>query len=711
MSLSGGTIDRPAGSGEAGGTFAPPALPRPRHRALGQAGPVAGWRTAVQRALEERRLFVLLPFAMIVGLIASLQGSASAAPATLAAGAVVVGLAIPLLRRSTIGLRLAVLAAAGWAGYCLLPIHGVLFGTTMLPRPAYGVFEMRVDEILSEADTGQRVIVSAITPTGQTRAVPIRRARIVVPLGLELAPGDTIRGPVRFYEVPGPVVPGGFDTQFHAYFDGVGAYGNATQKPVVLARGDPASPAHVIDNVRRTIAGRIGSALTQPAAGIAVALITGDQSGVTDDAREVMATSGLAHVLSVSGLHLTIVAGGVFVALRMFLSQFEGLSRIVSAKHIAAAGGIIAALLYFAISGGNVAALRATVMILLVLGAVLFGRRALTMRNVAIAGIFVIASDPASVFRPSFQLSFAAVVALIGTWELAKQNEGRDRGLAEQALGYFVGIAVTSLVAGAATLPFSVYHFQQTSPLGVLGNLASLPLVGFVMMPAAVLAALAMPLGIEGPFLSAMGWSIDRMLDIARVISSWSGGIDASPLLTPAALILALLALAWFAFWPGWRRLIGPILLIPAIAIIALDQPPDVLVADTTQATAMRLGEDLVVVAGKPESFAVDVWRETYGELMQAGAISCDSIACVATSARGFSVAIIRDPAGFYEECEADLVIARIDAPSSCGAGTIIDAEALDAGGVHWLRWDEGRGAFEVRPAIVDAARPWRIAR
>src|SRR5690606_6701524 len=159
------------------------------------------------------------------------------------------------------------------------------------------------------------------------------------------------------------------------------------------------------------------------------ALITGDQSAVVDDARETLATAGLAHVLSVSGLHLTVVAGGIFAALRLMLSLFTGLGRFVSVKRVAAAGGILAALLYFAISGGNVAALRATIMIVLVFGAVIVGRRALTMRNVAIAALIVLLTDPASAFRPSFQLSFAAVVALIGAWELARGREGRERNL------------------------------------------------------------------------------------------------------------------------------------------------------------------------------------------------------------------------------------------------------------------------------------------
>jgi len=363
---------------------------------------------------------------------------------------------------------------------------------------------------------------------------------------------------------------------------------------------------------------------------------------------------------------------------------------------------------YFAISGGNVAALRATVMIVLVFGAIIAGRRALTMRNVAIAGLVVIATDPASVLRPSFQLSFAAVVALIGAWELARGREGRERGLWAQFLSYFIGIGATSLVAGAATLLFSIYHFQQTSPLSVLGNLLSLPLVGFVMMPAAVFGALAMPFGLEGPFLLAMGWSIDRMLDLAGLVTSLSGGIDASPLLRPGALIMGLAALAWFAFLPSWHRLIGPALLLPGVVLFGLDRPPDVLVADSTQATALRLDDGLALIAGKADSFAVNVWRETYGEPFAATRVACDSLACVADSPRGFSVAIVSDPAGFYEECGADLVIARRRAPQYCRADTVIDRDDLLTGGVHWLAWNDSMRTFEVRAAIPDRDRPWR---
>ncbi len=356
-----------------------PASLMPKAKPRGLVASLAG-------ALEERRLFILLPFAMIAGLIASVELPTEPHPAALAGGAAVVGIGLLLSLRSLALVRVISLIAAFWTGLCLLPIHGAFWGTQMLVRPAYGIYQARVDEILSETATEKRVILSQIAPAGGDRALPIRRARVLVKAGPDLSPGDVIAGPFRFSPVPGPVYPGGFDTQFHAYFDGIGAYGNSTQAPAIVSSGSETAPEHVVDAIRRGISARIDATLPQPSAGIARAIINGDQSAVTDEARETMATAGIAHVLSVSGLHLTIVAGGVFWVVRLLLSGFDGLATRISVKRVAAVAGIASALFYFAISGGNVAAFRSTLMILLVFGAVLFGRRALTMRNVAIAG-------------------------------------------------------------------------------------------------------------------------------------------------------------------------------------------------------------------------------------------------------------------------------------------------------------------------------------
>ena len=162
---------------------------------------------------------------------------------------VAIGLAVSL--KSLASMRVMAALAAAWIGFCLLPIHGALFGTEMLIRPAYGTYQARVDEILSETQSEKRVILSAIAPLGDSRALPIRRARVLVRSGPDLSPGDVIEGPFRFAPVPGPIYPGGFDTQFHAYFDGIGSYGNSTQPPAIVRAGSETTPEHMVDAVRR----------------------------------------------------------------------------------------------------------------------------------------------------------------------------------------------------------------------------------------------------------------------------------------------------------------------------------------------------------------------------------------------------------------------------------------------------------------------------
>lgn len=665
----------------------------------------------VFKDLDARRLFVLLPFAVIAGLIVYVAGESEPAPWAVAATGIVLATGLVLARQTLRRRSILMLLLATWSGIALGMAHGWLLGDPrMLAQPAYGSFRAVVDEVIASADAEQRVVISAIEAMEGSRPVTIRRARILVKAGPPLAPGDSIAGAIRFYPVPGPVLPGGYDTQFHSYFDGIGAFGNATSALVVTPPAE-ADFGRSVAAVRQAIGARIDRNIGGEANGIARSMMIGDQSRISDEVREAMAESGLAHIYSISGLHLSLVAIGMLTALRYLLVLLPGLPRWLSIKKLAAIGALVAACGYLLLAGGasNVPAFRSTLMIGLILGAVLAGRRALTMRNVAIAALVIIAMDPASVFRPSFQLSFAAVVALIGAYEWVRGEGDRPGGIWGWLRGLVIGTALTSLVAGLATLLFSAYHFQQTAPLGLLANLMSLILIAPIMA-AIVVSTLLMPLGWEGPFLGALGALLEALIAIARLVTAWSEGLTLHPLLTPLALLLGLAALAWFAVLRSWHRLIGPALLVPAVLVFCLDRPPDVLVADTTRAVAVRGEAGLALLDGKDTSFAVTVWSETFGEpIAAATGASCDAVGCWATSPRGFSVALVEDPAGFYEDCGlADLVITRLRAPVSCKAGVVLDAAALAAGGVHWLRW-RGDG-FELRAARTGLERPWRAA-
>ena len=688
------------------------ALPRTLLPALRQQPRPAVAGSGLADVVIARRLFVLLPFAMIVGLVAYAALPFEPEPQAIAAPGAALMVLIALLWRSR-SLPLASLAVAAWIGFCLLPLHGLWFGTSMLVRPAYGLYEGRVEEIVSATDESRRIVVSGLVPVADDRPVAIEKARLVVPPAPLLAPGDIIRASVRLAPVPGPILPGAFDGQFHAYFAGIGAYGNVTGDFALIASGDSLDPTRAVEGLRMTIGSRIDAVLTGPSAAIGRAMVVGDQSAIDDATREVMAASGLAHIYSISGLHLSIVAGGMFFLLRLALASIPATATRWPVKKIAAAAGIIAAAGYLLLAGGlaNVPALRSSIMLALIFGAVLAGRRALTMRNVAIAAIAIIVIDPASVFRASFQLSFAAVVALIGIYEMPRPAPAEDRRWGQRLWTTIWATAATSFIAGTATLLFSAYHFQQTAPLGVVGNVLVLPVVSLVIMPFAVLSVLAMPLGIEAPFVATMGWGIDRMVDGATLVAGWSEGLTGNPLLTSLALMIGLVALAWFAFANSWWRLLGPAVALPLILLFGLDQRPDILIADTTQAVALRTEAGVGLISGRPGSFATDVWSEHYQEPIAAEVegTRCDSLGCIADTDR-FSVAVVRNAAAFAEDCGLhDLIIARIRAPATCTGSQVIDADALAAGGVHWLRWNAAAARFDIRTAVPNLTRPWRV--
>lgn len=648
---------------------------------------------------------------MIAGLIAY-AGLPDEPQAWALAGVGLALAALWLVLRQSARRQLAGLLLAFWAGFCLLPLHGLWFGTPMLAFPAYGTFEGRVEDIVSATETARRVIVSNLTPVAGSRAVPMARARLVVPPVPDLAPGDRIRGQMRFAPVPGPVLPGSFDGQFHAFFAGVGAYGTVTGDFARIGEGSALDGHRSIEQLRMAIGARIATQLGGAAAAIGRAMVVGDQSGISDETRAVMAASGLAHIYSISGLHLSIVAGGVFFLLRWLLASIPATANRWPVKKLAAIMGLVAAAGYMLLAGGaaNVPALRSAIMLGLIFGAVLAGRRALTMRNVALAAVAIMVIDPASVFRASFQLSFAAVVALIGIYELPRAAPDSERSWPERLFGAVRATALTSLIAGMATLLFSAYHFQQTAPLGVIGNVLVLPLVSLVIMPFAVLSVLAMPLGLETPCVAVLGWGIDRMVDIAELVAGWSTGLTGNPLLTHWALLIGLGALAWFAFFSTRWRLLGPLLAVPLILLVGFEYRPDVLIADTTQAVAVRGETGMGLVSGRTGSFAVAAWSEHYQEEIGAAfpGLRCDSLGCIARTP-AFSVAVVKNIAAFAEDCgRHDLVITRLRAPQTCSGSQVIDSDDLRTGGVHWLAWNAAAARFEIRAAIAQVNRPWR---
>ncbi|MCP4317129.1 MAG: ComEC family competence protein [Hyphomicrobiales bacterium] len=370
---------------------------------------------------------------------------------------------------------------------------------------------------------------------------PPRRVRLVARARHEpIETGSGIAGLARLQPPSGPVLPGEFDFSFNAYFQGISANGFFYGVPEVAAiSGDNANPSFLhkrrqeLVQLREGISSRIRAVLPGEAGSLASALTVAERRSIHPDLVEALRASGLAHILAISGLHMVLVAGTFFFFVRACFSMFPSVVQAVPVKKIAALGALLVAAVYLVISGASVSTQRAFIMLAIVLVAVLLDRRALTMRNVALAAIIIILTTPSAVVGPGFQMSFAATAALIVTYELWDRRwservatDGKPvAGWISAVLVFFTGLAVTSLVAGLATAPFAIFHFHRVATYGLLANLAAMPIVTLVVMPAGLFSLLAMPVGLEHWPLVAMGKGLDAVIAIARYVEGLGGAV------------------------------------------------------------------------------------------------------------------------------------------------------------------------------------------
>jgi competence protein ComEC len=510
------------------------------------------------------------------------------------------------------------------------------------------------------------------------------RIRISAPRnGEPFAPGERIEGRARIQPLPGPAIPGGYDFRFFAAYDGLGGTGYFFRPPRLAAGpGIAANLAErteiAINRLRDGIAARIRARLDAQSGGLAVALITGDRTGISTSDQDNLRKSGLAHILSISGLHMALVALTVIGSVRFLGAALPALALHYPLRKWAAVAGLVAATLYLTISGGSVPTQRSWLMIAVMIGALLADRRALTLRNVATAAILILLISPESLLEPGFQMSFAATGALIaGFGALSNWRHRRmgRRDISERgwvatgfvASGRFLGgIGLTSLMAGAATAIYSAWHFNQVTLLGLLGNGLAMPVVSLAVMPLALLSCLAMPFGFEAPFLWGYGVSLEWVTAIAAWVAGLGGAdtVSASP--SPALWLasMGLFLLIACATWPRW---IGVILLACSLPMFGSLPPPDLLIAEDGRTVAVADGRGrLAPVWPRRNRFVTDIWLAAYSA-QEPGSRErivelCDRDLCILHPRTAFGspiVWLVYAPAKLGEACEeADIVLA-----------------------------------------------------
>ncbi|WP_274629148.1 ComEC/Rec2 family competence protein [Arvimicrobium flavum] len=448
----------------------------------------------------------------------------------------------------------------------------------------------------------------------------VRVSARAIPAGTEA--GDVLEGVVRLLPTRGPVRPGAYDFAFESYFDGVGATGFFLMEPTLIATSDPPTPSErlgaVVENTRDTLAARIRDTIGGAEGEIAAALIAGVRAGIPEDVNEALRRTGLAHVLSISGLHMALVAATIMGAMRAFFACFQNFSARRPVRKYAGAVALAVLAVYLFISGYQVAAQRSFIMIAIMLIALLFDHAALTMRNLALAAIVVIVVSPHEVVGPSFQMSFAATAALIGAYAAWSRRRpqgphARSSHLLLRAIRlvvlYVLGLAATSLLAGVATTIYGAYHFQRVSPLGLAANLAAMPVVSVLVMPFAVLGVVAMPFGLDDLPFGVMGQGLRMMVAIARWFSDRSP-IDVIGMIAPSAIIALTIALVLATLLTTWLRLLAVPFIAGGLVLCFLPPTPRLIVSEDGRLAAL-LTEDGRIALNRsgPNDFTLRNWE------------------------------------------------------------------------------------------------------
>ncbi|MBR9821661.1 MAG: ComEC family competence protein [Rhodobacteraceae bacterium] len=474
----------------------------------------------------------------------------------------------------------------------------------------YGPIEGRIVGIDRSASDAVRLTLDHVrldrVPPARTPA----RVRLSLhgPEGTRIRPGGRVMTTGHLSPPGGAVEPGGFDFRRHAWFQRLGAVGY-TRVPV-LSVALPSPGATRIFSARMALSQAFQRGLPGETGAFAAAVTAGDRSGMGQETLLALRVSNLAHLLAISGLHMGLLTGFVFLALRRLLALSERLALYWPVRSLAAAGALAVATVYLALSGGAIATERAYVMAAVVLIAAMALRRALTLRAVALAALVVLGLRPEALLSPGFQMSFAATLALVWIFALMKDRDWPGRGPG----GRIATLVISSAVAGLATAPVAAAHFNQIAHYGLLANLLSVPVMGTLVMPAALVSVLLMPLGLEALPMAVMGWGLDWILAVARFTAALEGARGTVPAPPAGALPLLCFGALVVFLWVGWGRWLGLAPILLALVLWSRAERPAVLIAETGGLVGVMTAEGRALSRERSESFTAQVWLENDGD-------------------------------------------------------------------------------------------------
>jgi competence protein ComEC len=471
-----------------------------------------------------------------------------------------------------------------------------------VPEAINNVEALAVIDQIYPIEKGRRLILRDVKLIGLEKFNSDAKIQINIRSKKDLAIGDRIKFIASIHSTKENFLPSGYDFAKHSFFNKVAATGYATSQILVIGK-DKLSAQNYIDRLRHYIFLQIKQSMPDKTANIAAALMIGDQTGIDRTVMDHMRKSGLSHVLSVSGMHLSLLSIICFFVIRYSLSCFAGFCQRYNTKKIAAYFALGATLFYLLISGSYIAAVRAFIMVALVTIAVILDRESDAKRSVCLAAFIILLFAPESVFNPSFQLSFVAVLALVSAYELyllLDNGKEKQRSVFSKVKIYFIATAFSSLIAGSATAIFVIYNFNNYSNYSVLANVLLAPVVSIIIMPMVVLSFILLPLKLHFASLFFLDFGIKMMLKIAEFISDLpvSSFVISRP--DSYVIIIFIVGFFWLCFWQEKWRVWGSILvLVSFLVTIVTDHNPDIIIDKRNNIILVRSADSLIKIGKK----------------------------------------------------------------------------------------------------------------
>ncbi len=620
----------------------------------------AGQALAAWFEAERGRFLPWLPVFMGAGIV--LYFAQRAEPPGWIGPALVV-LAIPLVALGwprQVGRALALCLLAAAIGFAAASLRTrAMPSMPDLPRGA--VLVSGVVSAVEPLPTGRRMLLNDVALNGVALARHLR-VRLRATDLQALVPGDRIAVRALLRPPFAPAYPGAWDQRRDEYFQGLAGGGFALGAVRRVAAAHRSGLTARWQRFRESVAARIMAVVPGPPGAVAATLLTGMNTAIPAADRAAFATAGLAHILAVAGLHIGIVMSTVFAATRFALAHWEWAALRWPIKQLAGLAAIAAGAFYMAITGMHLPIIRSFLMACLVTLGLLMGRRALTMRGLGFAATVLMLTEPDSVAGVSFQMSFAAVMVLVAGYEALRALQlgafGAGAGLVGWLRRDLLLVAVTSLLAAAATAPFVAFHFGQVQIYSVLANMLAVPLATFWVLPLGLAALLLMPFGLGFLALVPMGWGCALMIGIASTAAALPAATLSVPPEPLAGLCIASLGLVWLCLWRSRMRFAGLVPLVFAVFVMPVFvQVPDILVSPDLRMIAVREPAAVYLEQQGHDDFTLGEWRRFFGDravvplpaqgalgqgALGQGRVVCSADGCVLPGRGGGSVLLWR---------------------------------------------------------------------